>query len=349
MKAATAERIGLLDLSHAELRQRLQLLGLPAYMADQVFQWRYFKNVADSSRWTNISRKNRTLLGQAFTWQTDAVVAVAGNSEGTRKFLIELSDGLRIEAVLIPEKKHITLCISSQVGCALGCTFCATGNMGFRRNLTPGEIVSQVLILKAAAGADLNRLNLVWMGMGEPLLNYDNLKKALGIILHPSGLAISPRRITVSTAGILEKIKNLESDFPQVKIAFSLNASSADQRQSLMPVAGREALAEILAYFRKQRRRHRITFEYVLLDGVNDTPADARRLAGLIRGIPAKINLIPYNPVPRSAFETPSPERVEAFQRLLLERGFTVNVRWSKGRDIRSACGQLATAAAPRH
>jgi 23S rRNA (adenine2503-C2)-methyltransferase len=214
--------------------------------------------------------------------------------------------------------------------------------MGLRRNLTAGEILTQVLTLKKELGEYADRLNLVFMGMGEPLLNYDSLAGALRSICEAGGLNISPRHVTVSTAGILENLEKLERDFPQVKIAFSLNAPDPVLRAELMPISRREGLESLLAYFREHKRRQRITFEYVLLAGVNDAPAQARQLSRLLRGIPAKVNLIPYNENPGLPFRRPDEAAVEKFRMALLDKGFTVVTRWSKGKEIRSACGQLA-------
>jgi len=242
------------------------------------------------------------------------------------------------------EKGHYTLCISSQVGCALGCRFCATGGIGFQRNLSCAEILSQVARLRRDLGEYRGQLNLVFMGMGEPLLNYDNLKKALELIIHPNGMAISPRRITVSTAGIRAGLERLERDFPLLKIAVSLNATRAEQRAELMPVERAEPIAELLQELRQRRRRHRITFEYVLLRGINDSPQDADRLVGMLHGIPAKLNLIPYNENPGLPYQAPAAAEVDTFAERLAARQITVVVRWSKGRNQRAACGQLAAA-----
>jgi 23S rRNA (adenine2503-C2)-methyltransferase len=214
--------------------------------------------------------------------------------------------------------------------------------MGFQRDLTSGEMVSQVLTLKKELGDYAGKLNLVFMGMGEPLLNYDNLARALGLLCAAEGLNISPRHVTVSTAGILENLEKLERDFPNVKIAFSLNAPTASLRAELMPVSHREHLDDLLVYFRERPRRQRITFEYVLLGGVNDSDEDAVRLSRLVKGIPAKVNLIPYNENPGLGFRAPEPGRVEAFQERLVAANVTAVVRRNRGRDIAAACGQLA-------
>ena len=325
-----------------ELKAELCAAGFRDYVARQVFQWFYHKNNQDPASWSNIARAGREALLGLYDWDPRPVLDRQGDKRGTRKYLVGLADGNEIETVLIPEKGHYTFCLSSQAGCALACTFCATGAMGFRRNLTAGEIVSQVLTLKKELGDYAGRINLVFMGMGEPLLNYDNLARALRIICADDGLNVSPRHVTVSTAGILENIEKLENDFPLVKIAFSLNAPDPLLRSELMPISRREGLDSLLAYFREHQRRQRITFEYVLLAGINDSPAQARQLANLLQGIPAKVNLIPYNPNPRLPFRRPDESAIEKFRSVLLGKGLTVITRWSKGEEIRSACGQLA-------
>ncbi|MCK5057718.1 MAG: 23S rRNA (adenine(2503)-C(2))-methyltransferase RlmN [Candidatus Aminicenantes bacterium] len=336
------------DLSYDELKEDVCKLKMPGYVADQIFQWLYEKSIDDIAAWSNISKQNRSLLSRKFNTRPDKIIAIEENKEGTGKFLIQLIDGSRIEAVLIREKKHLTLCISTQVGCALKCKFCATGIMGFKRNLTCGEILCQVLLVKREAAASLPqqkrmpKVNIVFMGMGEPLLNYENLKKALAIITSGKGIGILPRNITVSTAGILAGIKRLEEDFTAIKVGFSLNSPDATLREELMPVSKREKLSEILTYFKNTSRKHRLTFEYVLIKGVNDSLKDAGKVSALLRGIPCKINLIPYNENGNIDYETPSAADVEAFCEYLCARNYTVMIRWSKGRDIKSACGQLA-------
>jgi 23S rRNA (adenine2503-C2)-methyltransferase len=332
------------DLAYGRLKEEIIVLGLKTFTVDQVFQWLYEKNVQDINAWSNISKANHDILSQNFDTMLDNIIGFEEDSEGTHKFLFELKDRNQVEAVLIKEKDHYTFCISTQVGCALKCQFCATGRMGFRRNLTSGEILSQVLSLKKELPGYTGKLNIVFMGMGEPLLNYENLKQALEIISNEKGIGISPRNITISTAGILENLRQFEKDFPRVKISFSLNAPDPALRETLMPISKKEKLEDILDYFRQNAstRKHRITFEYVLLKGVNDSREDAQKIVKLLRGIPCKINLIPYNSNKQLIFKTPDRTEVEAFSDLLHSKGFTVIVRWSKGRDIKSACGQLA-------
>jgi 23S rRNA (adenine2503-C2)-methyltransferase len=336
------EKPWILERQLTELQEELRAAGFRDYAARQVFQWLYQKNNQEPTTWSNISKWDREKLAGLYEWNCRPVLSSQSDEQGTRKLLIGLADGLKIEAVLIREKDHYTFCLSTQAGCALGCRFCATGTMGFRRNLSSGEIVSQVLMLKKELGDYGGKVNLVFMGMGEPLLNYDNLSLALQRIIAVDGLNISPRHVTVSTVGILENLKKLEHDFPQVRIAFSLNAPNNDLRAELMPISQRENLYSLLAYFKGKKRRQRITCEYVLLRGVNDSPAQAKELVRLLHGIPAKVNLIPYNENPSLPFQRPSEEAVENFRGELVRRGLTVITRWSKGRNISSACGQLA-------
>jgi 23S rRNA (adenine2503-C2)-methyltransferase len=337
-----ADKPWIMECQLNELRKELRAVGFRAFTARQVFQWIYHKNSQDPVAWSNIGKADRERLAGLYDFSCRPVLDKQGDDQGTHKLLIGLEDGLKIETVLIPEKDHYTFCLSTQVGCPLGCRFCATGAMGFRRNLSAGEIITQVLALKKELGEYAGKLNLVFMGMGEPLLNYENLARALRLITEPEGLNLSPRHITVSTAGMLENLQRLERDFPLVKIAFSLNAPNAALRSELMPVSRREELGNVLAYFREHKRRQRITFEYVLLGGVNDSPAQARQLAKLLHGIPAKVNLIPYNENPDLPFRRPDETAIEKFHAVLQQSGFTVITRWSKGQDIRSACGQLA-------
>jgi len=332
----------ILERNLTELQEELHAAGFRDYTARQIFQWLYQKNNQDPSTWSNINKKDREKLAGLYDWNCGPVLSCQSDDQGTLKLLIGLADGLKIETVLIREKDYYTFCLSTQVGCALACRFCATGTMGLRRNLSAGEIVSQVLTLKKELGDYSGKLNLVFMGMGEPLLNYENLNLALQRIVAADAFNISPRHITVSTVGILENLKKLERDFPQVRIAFSLNAPDDDLRVRLMPISQRESLDSLLAHFRGRKSRQRLTCEYVLLKGVNDSPVQARDLVRLLRGIPAKVNLIPYNENPSLPFQRPDEEAVENFRGELVRRGLTVITRWSKGQSIASACGQLA-------
>ena len=263
--------------------------------------------------------------------------------DGTRKFVLELADSRRIEAVFIPDTPSMTLCISTQVGCAMACSFCLTGKMGLVRNLTAGEIAGQVRVLAAATGMLDQPLNIVLMGMGEPLHNYDSTIKALRILHAQEGLAVSPRRVTLSTVGIVPGLERLAREPLMPNLAVSLHATTDEQRTTLVPPNRKYPLADILEACRRfpLKKRRRITFEYVLLNDVNDTSDDARRLARLLNGIKSKVNLIPLNPAPGIPYDRPPDERVDRFAQVLADRHVTVSVRKSRGRDIRAACGQL--------
>jgi len=332
------------ELSIIELKSELEQLNLKNFVADQIFQWLYQKGNRNIDGWSNLSKANRNILKKKYEVHLNPVVESREDGEGTKKFLIQLQDKYRIETVLIKEKNHYTFCLSSQVGCPLKCKFCATGKMGLIRNLSVGEILAQVLLIKAEIAHDNGKINLVFMGMGEPLLNYENLENALVIITSEKGMGISPKNITVSTAGILKKIKIFEKNFPNIKLSFSLNAPDEILREKLMPISKKEKLEKILTYFRSTKRKYKITFEYILIGEINDSNMDAQSLVKLLRGIPCKINLIPYNRVNGVPFKKPDEKRIKIFTEILNSRGFTTVVRWSKGNEINSACGQLSTA-----
>ncbi len=332
-------------LSRDALRERLLQLGFRSFRADQIRRWIYGRCARSFEEMTNISKHERSVLDSLFVIAAPVVIRVERSRDGTRKFLFGLADGHRIESVLIPDEDRNTLCISSQVGCAQACRFCLTGAGGFTRDLTSAEIVDQVLevsrLLREEGAAPVT--NIVFMGMGEPLDNLDAVLEALAVIASPQGMGFSPRRITVSTDGIAPGIERLGAAATKVNLAVSLNATTDAVRDSIMPVNRRYPLRTLLAACRRYplAPRRRITFEYVLLGGVNDTPADARRLVGLLHGLRCKVNLIPFNPFPGSAFTRPDERRVREFQSLLLESRLTAPVRESRGRDISAACGQL--------
>jgi 23S rRNA (adenine2503-C2)-methyltransferase len=332
------------DFSFEELKGELNALQFPSFSTDQIFQWLYLKNEPNIQLWSNISKGKREILEKHFNTQPLQIQTVQRGSDGTSKFLLRLWDDKKIEAVLIPEKTHYTLCVSSQVGCPRKCTFCATGRMGFLRNLSSGEILSQILLLRRRIGSPKTKINIVFMGMGEPLLNYSKVRSALHIITAENGMSISPRNITLSTSGILNRIKAVERDFPKLKISFSLNAPDIKLRTKLMPDTREENLADILYHFKHYKRQNRITFEYILIKGLNDSEKDARQLALLLKGIRCKINLIPLNPIRNFPYFSPSDETVNFFSSTLISRGYTTVIRWSKGKEIQSACGQLTTA-----
>jgi 23S rRNA (adenine2503-C2)-methyltransferase len=337
-------------------------LGERPYRARQLFRWLHRSGAASLDEMTDLPRALREALAARFELWTLERTAEQRSRDGTVKWTWRTVDGLLVESVYMPHvgdegeepgnRERRTLCVSSQVGCAVGCTFCLTGTMGLVRNLGAGEIADQVhranrRLVELGEGRPPRPLtNLVFMGMGEPLHNLDALRDALGLLLHPDGPHFSHRHVTVSTSGVVPGIARLGAETP-VKLAISLNATTDAQRQALMPLARRWPLAALLDACRRfpMRQGRRITFEYVLLAGVNDSDADARRLAGLVAGIPAKVNLIPYNEGPGLGFAAPPADRVEAFRDLLLAAHVTAVVRRNRGRDIAAACGQLAAVA----
>ncbi len=292
---------------------------------------------------TNLSKKFRQELSQIAFIPDLPLLRTEESRDGTRKFLFHLQDGNRIESVLIPDKKRLTLCLSTQVGCAMGCRFCLTGKIGFKRDLTTAEIVNQILAVKGTLPEKTSVTNIVLMGMGEPLANYQNTIKSIELMIHPEAFKFSSRRVTLSTVGLITEIERLPREKVQFRLAISLNASDEETRSRLMPINQRYPLKDILRCCRNfpLRPRARITFEYVLLDGENDSPGDAKRLLKILRGIPSKVNLIPLNEAPGIPFRRPSEEKVRRFQEILLEGGLTAIVRASKGADISAACGQL--------
>ena len=336
-------RINLAELESLELENALESAGYQRFHARQLYRWIYRRGVTDFGNMTDLSKCLRARLINEFDVATPAIVSDLKSVDGTRKFVLELADSRRIEAVFIPDTPAMTFCISTQVGCAMGCGFCLTGKMGLVRNLTAGEITGQVRVLASATGLLEHPFNIVLMGMGEPLQNYDNTMKALRILHDEHGLAVSPRRVTLSTVGIVPGLDRLAREPLMPNLAISLHATTDEQRSALVPPNRKYSLADILDACRRfpLKRRNRITFEYVMLDGVNDSPEDARRLAKLLSGIKAKINLIPLNPAPGIPYTRPSDAKVDRFAQLLADRHLTVSVRKSRGQDIRAACGQL--------
>lgn len=342
-----AARIDLKNLTREEVAVQIRERNLPLYRAKQIFSWIYRPGVSDFAGMTDLSKELRHSLAAEFCISrlTPEITEVSG--DGTRKYGFRLADGRIIESVLIPEEDRSTLCVSSQVGCAMGCAFCLTGTMGFGRNLSCAEMVNQVCAvnddLRSRGLGEIN--NLVFMGMGEPLANFDNLVRALSVLLDEAGLDFSDRRITVSTCGLVPKMMELAAIF-KVNLAVSLHAADNETRSRLMPINARYPLDTLLDACRKLPipKRKRIMFEYILLKGINDADSDAIRLAVILRGIPAKINLLPCNETPQLPFARPDDSRVEAFQNILKERGYTVLLRASRGADISAACGQLASA-----
>ena len=330
-------------LERRELEDATVALDLPRFRGRQIFQWIHQRGASDFAAMTNLPQPLRLDLATRGSIVEPAVDAKQVSTDGTTKFLLQLADTRRIEAVYIPDTPAQTFCISTQVGCAMACGFCLTGKMGLVRHLTAGEIVGQVRVLARETDLGGTAFNIVLMGMGEPLHNYDATMKALRILTDKEGLAIPPRRITLSTVGVLPGLKRLSQEEIMPNLAISLHATTDEQRDVLAPINRKYKLEELMDVCREfpLRRRSRITFEYVLLDQVNDTPDDARRLVRLLEGIQAKVNLLPLNEAEGIPYKRPSDERVSAFAAILADRGVTVSVRKSRGRDIRAACGQL--------
>jgi 23S rRNA (adenine2503-C2)-methyltransferase len=331
------------SLDREDIEAAFDALDIPRFHARQVFHWIYRRGETDFLRMTNLSRDLRARLAVAFACDTPALEARQTSTDGTTKFLLKLRDGRHIESVYIPDTPAQTFCISTQVGCAMSCAFCLTGKMGLTRHLSAGEIAGQVRVLAHATGLAGEPFNIVLMGMGEPLHNYDATMKALRILADDQGLAVHPRRVTLSTVGVLPALSRLAAEPLMPNLAISLHGTTEAQRDLLVPINRRYRLEDLMEACQRfpLRRRSRITFEYVLLDGVNDTPDDARRLVKLMSGIKAKVNLLPLNEAAGIPFRRPSDERVNAFARILADRGVLVSVRKSRGRDIRAACGQL--------
>jgi 23S rRNA (adenine2503-C2)-methyltransferase len=334
------------DLSRAELRDWCLLHEDLPYRAEQILRWVYGGGVLDFSAMSNVPAALRAQLAEAFAVGRLEPVRRAVAADGTRKLLFELSGGARVETVLIPDKDRLTVCVSSQAGCGMGCEFCATARLGLVRNLRASEITGQVMAAsREASPAQIT--NVVFMGMGEPLANYDNVRTALEALSAPWGLGFSPRRVTVSTVGLVPDLERLVRE-TSVNVAISLTATTDATRAKLMPINRRYPIARLLEACRRLPLPHRkrLFFEYVLLDGVNDAEDDARRLIELLRGVPAKVNLIFFNPFPEASFR-PSPRaRVLRFQSILRDAGLQTNLRESRGADIQAACGQLAAEAA---
>jgi len=329
-----------------EVEEIQQLLGpeQPRFRARQVYRALYHERLADLAEATVLPEALRRDLVEHHPVGQPAIERRYESVDGTRRYLLRLEDGRTVEAVLMPEETRHTVCISTQVGCAVGCRFCLTALLGLERNLTAGEIVGQVLLAAADNGLEVEgeRLNIVMMGQGEPLLNLENVVKATRILTDAAGVGISPRRITVSTSGIIPKMEELGREPVRPKLAISLNASTEEMRRELMPITKKYHLRDLMEACRAYPLRpwERLTFEYVLLAGVNDTDADARRVVKLAGQLRAKVNLIAFNPGPEIPYETPAPERVAAFQEIV-RRSVPCFVRKPRGLDVYAACGQL--------
>jgi 23S rRNA (adenine2503-C2)-methyltransferase len=338
-----ATRPDLADLDRDGLERLFHDAGLPKFRARQVFRWLYVRGETDFSHMSDLGRDLRVSLAERFRISTPRLVRDERSADGTRKFLLELADGKRIESVYIPDTPKQTFCISSQVGCAMDCDFCLTGKMGFLRHLSPAEITGQVRVLADATGLRGKPFNIVLMGMGEPLHNYDHVMTSVRILADENGFRMPARRITLSTVGVVPAMERLASEPIMPNLAVSLHATTDDQRDRLVPLNRKYRLHDLIDACRRfpLGRRSRITFEYVLLDGINDTPEDARRLVRLLADVKGKVNLLPLNAAVGIPYERPSDARVNRFAEILAAHGMVVSVRKSRGRDIRAACGQL--------
>jgi 23S rRNA (adenine2503-C2)-methyltransferase len=327
-----------------EIEDAITALNEPRYRARQIYAGIYRRLLRSWDQFTDLGKPLREKLNAAFVLEYPQAQEVFVSRDGTRRYLFEVAPGQKIESVFIPEETRDTICISTQAGCALGCLFCVTGRLPMQRNLTAGEIVGQILALQLDRGTVPKRINIVIMGMGEPLNNYDNVLKALHLMTSGEGMAISPRRITLSTSGIVPGIHRLASESIHPNLAISLNAATDEVRDQLMPINKTWNIAALLNACRQfpLAQRRRITFEYVLIGDMNDSIADAHRLARLLQGMRQKINLIPLNADPWIALKPPSPERVSAFQEILAHHHITVNIRRPRGEDVSAACGMLA-------
>ena len=348
-------RPNLVGLSREALKAALVEAGLEPFRARQIWQWIYWHGVTDFERMTNIARKTRERLADRFVVARPGIVAEQRSVDGTRKWLLRFADGNEAETVNIPEEDRGSVCVSSQVGCTLTCSFCHTGTQPLVRNLTPAEIVGQFMVARDSYGEwptpiETTRMlsNIVMMGMGEPLYNFDNVATALRIVMDEQGIALSRRRITLSTSGVVPAIARV-GEVLDVNLAVSLHAVSDAVRDTLVPINRKWPITELLAAcaaYPGARNSRRITFEYAMLKGVNDSDADARELVRLLKPIHAKVNLIPFNPWPGAPYECSSNNRIHRFAEIVNDGGLSAPVRTPRGRDILAACGQLKSTSA---
>ncbi len=347
MSASGSGTKNLIGLSREELERLAEELGQPRFRGRQVYEGLYKGRVIHFQDLTNLNLGFRAELSARFRVSYPQIERTFTSQDGAVRYLLRLEDGNLVETVFMPEETRTTLCLSSQVGCAVDCRFCFTGLLGLKRNLTAGEIVGQLLSVAQSVKIPRRaRLNVVFMGMGEPLLNLEAVMKAVKIMADPKGVEIPLRRITISTAGIVSRIPELGQDPMRPKLAVSLNASNDEQRDAIMPLNRKYPLARLLAACRSYplRPREHLTFEYVMLEGINDSNADAARVVELVKGIRCKINLIPYNSGPELPYRAPPLKRVMEFQEVLLAGRIPTFIRISRDQDVRAACGQLSLA-----
>jgi len=339
----SAKLVNLLDFDRKGLAAFFVEMGDKPFRATQVLKWIYQEDVTDFDQMTNLSKSLRAYLKQHCTITPPEILVEQIASDGTTKWIVEMGLGNRIESVFIPEEKRGTLCVSSQIGCALACTFCSTAKQGFNRNLSVAEIIGQLYVAQKRLGEDKRITNVVMMGMGEPLLNFDNVVAAMNLMMDDFTFGLSKRRVTVSTSGIVPAMNRLH-DVCDVSMAVSLHAANDELRNELVPINQKYPLKELMVACRdyaSQGPRKYITFEYVMLDGINDSVQDARALVKLLKNVPSKLNLIPFNPFPNSDYRCSSAETISRFKDILYKAGIVTTIRKTRGEDIDAACGQL--------
>lgn len=341
--SVNTDKVNLLDFDRKGLAAFFVEMGDKPFRATQILKWIYQEDVTDFDQMTNLSKSLRAYLNENCTITAPEILIEQVASDGTRKWVVEMGLGNRIESVFIPEDNRGTLCVSSQIGCALACTFCSTAKQGFNRNLSVAEIIGQLYVAQKRLGSEKRITNVVMMGMGEPLLNFDNVVTAMNLMMDDFTFGLSKRRVTVSTSGIVPAMHRLNQAC-DVSMAVSLHAANDELRDELVPINQKYPLSELMdacrAYAKQGPRKH-ITFEYVMLDGVNDSVKDARMLIKLLKNVPSKVNLIPFNPFPNSNYLCSSAETITRFKDILYKAGIVTTIRKTRGDDIDAACGQL--------